>query len=78
MDYEVLHDGNYYIEPAQTDQEEIPWLYTVVPANYQFPQGIQYQIIEQLHIPEDNLFLEELAESLVAGATYLGGMAGGH
>lgn len=78
MDYEVLQYGDYYIEPAQTDQEEIPWLYTVVPANYQFPQGIQHQVIEQLHIPEDNLFLEELAESLVAGATYLGGMAGGH
>lgn len=72
MDYEVIQDGDYYVTPS-TDPEEIPWLYTVVPNGFNFPNGIPYQIISELHIPEDDIFLEALAESIVAGGQYMAG-----
>lgn len=69
MDYEVLQDGDYYQNP-NLGTEDIPWLYTVVPVGYSLPPGIQSEIIESIYIPNDNLILEELAESMAAGATY--------
>ncbi len=72
MDYEVIQDGDYYVTTG-ADPEEIPWLYTVVPNGFNFPNGIPYQIISELHIPEDDIFLEALAESIVAGGQYMAG-----
>jgi hypothetical protein len=69
MDYEVLQDGDYYQDPT-LGTEDIPWVYSVVPVGYVPPSGIQYQIITQLYIPNDDLLLEDMAESLAAGAMY--------
>ncbi|GAB4093481.1 hypothetical protein [Flaviaesturariibacter terrae] len=69
MDYEVVQDGDYYQDSTLTT-EEFGWLYTVVPASYSFPANIQYQVLDQLYLPEDDLFLEEVAESMAAGASY--------
>ncbi len=69
MDYEVVQDGDYYQDPTQ-DPENFQWLYTVVQAGYNFPHGIQMEIIESLYLPEDNEILEDIAESMVAGAQY--------
>ena len=64
MDYAVVQDGDYYQDP-NVGSEDISWLYAVVPVNYQPPSGIQYQILSTLYIPDDNLLLEGMAESLV-------------
>lgn len=69
MDYEVVQDGDYYQDP-NLGSEDFAWLYTVVPAGYNFPAGIQKEIIESLYIPEDNLVLEEMAESMAGGGQY--------
>ncbi|MBI5373711.1 MAG: hypothetical protein HZA79_16925 [Sphingobacteriales bacterium] len=70
MDYKILQDGDYYQDPS-LGTEDIGWLYTAVPANYTPVPGIQYEIIQQLHIPPiDNLLLESMAESLSGGAIY--------
>lgn len=69
MDYEVIQDGDYYQDPSQ-GTEDFQWLYTVVQVGYNFPQGIQMEVIESLYLPEDNEILEDMAESMAAGAQY--------
>ncbi len=69
MDYEVLQDGDYWQDPA-LGAEDIPWLYAAVPVGYTPPAGIQYQVISPIFIPENDLVLEGMAESLAAGGTY--------
>ena len=70
MDYKVLQDGDYYQDPT-LGTEDIGWLYTAVPANYTPVAGIQYEVIQQLHIPPiDDLLLESMAESITGGAIY--------
>lgn len=69
MDHEVIQDGDYYQDPSQ-GTEEFQWLYTVVPVGYNFPQGIQVEIIESLYLPESNELLEDMAESIAAGGQY--------
>ena len=70
MDYELIQDGDFYQDPSLST-EEFPWLYTVVPVGYSFPQGIHYQVLEQLYLPTNNEILEDLAESILAGAHYI-------
>lgn len=69
MDYELVQDGDYYQDP-NLGTEDFHWLYTVVEVGYNFPQGIQMEIIEQLFLPENNEILEDLAESITLGASY--------
>lgn len=70
MDYQVIQDGDYY-QDSTIGTEEISWLYSVVSAEYVPPSGIQYEVIQQLHLsPNDDLLLERMAESLAAGGTY--------
>lgn len=70
MDYKILQDGDYYQDPT-LGTEEIGWLYTAVPVNYNPVAGIQYEVIQQLHIPPiDDLLLESMAESITGGAIY--------
>jgi hypothetical protein len=69
IDYELIQDGDYYQDPT-LGTEDFHWLYTVVPTNYTFPQGIPYEVIEQLYLPDNNEILEDLAESMLAGAQY--------
>lgn len=69
IDYELVQDGDYYQDPT-LGTEDFHWLYTVVPANYNFPQGIQHEVLEQLYLPDNNEILEDLAESMLAGAQY--------
>lgn len=58
FDYEVVTQGTYYHDPGLT-RDDYTWLYTVVPANFQFStitanSGINYDVIESLHLPDDN------------------------
>ncbi len=50
LDYEILSDGDYYQDPSVG--ENITWQYTVVPADYDFPDGIRHEILEECFITE--------------------------
>ncbi len=69
LDYEVITDGDYYAQPGK-GLEDMPEFYTTVPVGFQFPSGIPYTILEQLHFPHNDIILEALAESIAAGAQY--------
>ncbi|MBY0477799.1 MAG: hypothetical protein K2Q24_09155 [Chitinophagaceae bacterium] len=69
MDYEVLQDGDFYQQPGK-GTEDMPDFFAVVPNNFQFPTGVPYVILEDLHFPHDDPVLEALAESIAAGAQY--------
>jgi len=50
LDYEVTQKGDYYNDGV-TPAETIPWLYTVVSVNFAFPAGIQYELLQRMHVP---------------------------
>ena len=52
----VTQNGDYYHDPSLPDS--VPtYQYTAVKTNYQFPDGIPYEIIDNLYIPEiDGIF----------------------
>ena len=52
LDYEILREGDYYHDPAIQD-DDITWQYAVVSKDFQFPQDIRYEILEQCYIPEN-------------------------
>lgn len=53
VDYDVTYEGDYYQDPSIPD-EQITWQYAVVPPNFQFPAGIQYETLASIHIPGDD------------------------
>jgi hypothetical protein len=71
LDHELLQDGDLYVPPGG-NIEDMPVLYTVVPLGYTLPAGIPYTLLSDLHLPEGPaaLMLEEMAESIAAGASY--------
>lgn len=71
VDYDVTYEGDYYQDPS-IPEEQITWQYAVVPPNFQFPAGIQYQILAQIHIPgNDYTAVETEAERLAGSSTML-------
>ncbi len=66
VDYDVTYEGDYYQDPS-IPEEQISWQYAVVTPTFQFPAGIQYEIIAQIHIPGDDFTaVETEAERLAA------------
>jgi hypothetical protein len=65
LDKVVLQDGDYW-PSAYTGlgPNEYPWLYTVVPSNFQFPAGITYQNLGSLNIPDNDGLVEDEAFNL--------------
>jgi hypothetical protein len=57
MDYEIVEEGFYYHDP-EIPEGQPTWQYTSVPVNYQFPE-VQYEIIEECYIPDDDEDMEE-------------------
>jgi hypothetical protein len=53
VDYDVIQEGDYYQDPSIPDSS-ITWQYAVVPPSFQFPADITYQILSQIHIPDDD------------------------
>lgn len=52
LDYEIVEEGDYYIEPKDETDLYHP-IYTVIPVGYQFPNNLPYEKIEDLYYPED-------------------------
>ena len=55
MDYSILREGDYYQDP-DIPSDAITWQYTVVPVDFDFPEGIRYEILDDCflaeHLPE--------------------------
>ena len=53
LDYEIIREGDYYHDPS-IQEDDITWQYAVVGKDFQFPQDIRYEILEQCYIPENS------------------------
>ena len=51
LDHEIVRTGDYYHDPALYDNA-YTWQYAVVKPGYQPPQGIAYEVLEELFIIE--------------------------
>lgn len=51
LDCEVEKDGDWYHDPS-LPEDQITWQYTVVSSDFQFPEGIRYEILEDCFLPE--------------------------
>ncbi|AEM70149.1 hypothetical protein Murru_1105 [Allomuricauda ruestringensis DSM 13258] len=58
LDVEIEQEGDYYVDEA-TEIHEAQWLYTSVVKDYQFPQGISYEKLEDLFLIEESGTEEE-------------------
>lgn len=54
IDYEVIRDGDYYRDPS-LEENEITWQYAVVPLDFEFPEGIRHELLEECFITGDNV-----------------------
>ena len=53
LDYEIVTDGDYYHDP-DIDEDSITWQYAVVSQDFEFPQDISYEILDDCYIPDDD------------------------
>lgn len=53
VDYAVIVDGDYYQDPT-VGEDDITWQYTVVPADFEFPD-IRYEILDECFIADSNI-----------------------
>ena len=52
LDYSIAVEGDWYHDP-EIPEENMTWQYTVVPADFQFPD-IEYEIVEKCHINRES------------------------
>jgi len=57
LDQKLLTEGDYFLQPGKSI-EDIPSYYAVVPANFSFPAGIPYRVIDEMFIPGNDPELE--------------------
>jgi hypothetical protein len=53
LDYELVQEGDYYDDGTNGSPENIPWLYAVVPVSFAAPAGVNSQLLQQIHVPND-------------------------
>jgi hypothetical protein len=53
LDYEVVQAGDYYLDPTLPDTA-YAWQYAVVKPGYQPPQGVEYEVLENLFLIENS------------------------
>lgn len=51
VDFSIVREGDYYHDP-ELPEGEITWQYTVVPPGFEFPEGIEYEILDECHVAE--------------------------
>ena len=49
LDYEIAVDGDWYHDP-EVPENNVTWQYAVVPVGFEFPDGIEYEIIHECYI----------------------------
>lgn len=49
VDYRILREGDWYHDPA-IPEDRFTWQYSVVPADFSFPAGIAYELLDKCYI----------------------------
>jgi hypothetical protein len=68
LTYDVITGGDYYVHPGIGPDEDT-WFYTVVDPGFQPPGGITYEWLADLHVPDQDLWLEEEALRITGNPT---------
>ena len=53
LDYEIAVDGDWYHDP-EVPENSVTWQYAVVPVDFQFPEGIEHEIIHECYIMDSS------------------------
>ena len=53
VDYQILREGDYYMDPS-LPQGSITWQYAVVDKDFDFPEGIAYELLHKCYLPSDS------------------------
>lgn len=53
LDYEIVRDGDYYHDPTLSEGE-ITWQYAVVSPEFEYPEGIVYEVLDKCYIAEND------------------------
>ena len=53
LDYEIVRDGDYYHDP-DLSESEITWQYAVVSPEFEYPEGIEYEVLDKCYIAEND------------------------
>ncbi len=51
MDYQILREGDYYQDP-EVGEEKITWQYSLVPRDFDFPKGIEWEQLDECYLSE--------------------------
>ena len=51
VDYRIVREGDYYHDPS-VPEGDITWQYAVVPSNFTYPKGIEYEVLHKCYIFE--------------------------
>lgn len=49
LDYDIAVEGDWYHDP-QVPEDDVTWQYAVVPVGFEFPEGIEYELIDECYI----------------------------
>lgn len=52
LDYQIIKEGDYYHDP-KVPEGSITWQYAVLPHDFELPEGIVYEILDDCYIPEN-------------------------
>ena len=51
IDYQVVREGDYYHDPS-LEEDRITWQYAVVKPDFEFPEGIRHEVLDQCYISD--------------------------
>ena len=51
IDYQIVREGDYYHDPT-LDEDSITWQYAVVKPDFEFPEGIMHEVLDQCYISD--------------------------
>ena len=51
LDYRIVKDGDWYHDPG-VPENDVTWLYGVVPLDFEFPSNIRYERLEDCYLSE--------------------------
>ena len=54
LDYKILKEGDYWHDP-KIPEDRITWQYAVLPHDFQLPEGVVYEILDDCYIPDNAL-----------------------
>ena len=60
LDFEIVQHGDFFRDPTLCNDALFTWQYTVVKPCFVFPEGIKYEILAELFIPENSEFFTEV------------------